>query len=182
MARSAELYGHPNPALDRWIQRGAILVAALMLLAALGLLFLGLRGLPLMALASLVTLALIAPVLMLTAAAPAVQLSEEGLTIHPVVWPAQLIRWDEVRAIKDYPLMPPPGSEVERRALVGRKKYRAPAGRMLIVPSLPIQYRFTGFFAGEGFTPVIAITNRTHTDYEKLIRVIENNLRGLQDG
>jgi hypothetical protein len=181
MARLAERYGHPNPGLDRWVQRGALALAVLMVIAAVALLIIGLLGLPLMILAALVTLALIAPVLMLTAAAPAVTLSEDGLTIHPVVWSDQTIRWEDVHAIKDYPLMPPPGAEVERRALVGRKKYRAPAGRMLIVPTLPIQYRFTGFFAGEGFTPVIAITNRTHTDYEKLIRVIENNLRKSQD-
>lgn len=182
MARLADRHGHPNPGLDRWVQRGALALAVLMGLAALALLVIGLLGLPLMALAALVTLALIAPVLMLTAAAPAVSLSDEGLTIHPVVWPSRLIRWGDVRAIKDYPLMPPPGAEVERRVFVGRKKYRAPAGRMLIVPSLPVQYRFTGLFAGEGFTPVIAITNRTHTDYDRLIRVIEYHLRGLQDG
>jgi hypothetical protein len=178
MARLADLYAHPNPALDRWVQRGALALAALMGLAALGLLFLGVRGLPLMGLAALVTLLLTAPVLMLTTAAPAVSVSDEGLTIHPVVWPPRLIRWAEVRAIKDYPLLPPPGAEVERRAFVGRKGYRAPAGKMLLVPSLPFQYRVTGFFAGEGLTPVIALTNRTHQDYDRLIRAVETYYEG----
>ena len=41
------------------------------------------------------------------------------------------------------------------------------------IPSLPLPYRFTGLFAGEGFRGVIGLTNRTHTDYERLIEQVE---------
>ena len=47
---------------------------------------------------------------------------------------------------------------------------------MLIIPSLPLQYRFTGLFAGEGFTGVIALTNRSHTDYDALIKQVEKHV------
>ena len=78
-----------------------------------------------------------------------------------------------MRAIKDYPLLPPKDVEAARRALVGRQRYRAAEGKMLIIPSLPLPYRFTGLFAGEGFIGVIALTNRTHTDYDTLIKQVK---------
>ena len=56
--------------------------------------------------------------------------------------------------------------------MVGKRKYRAAEGKMLIIPSLPLYYRFTGLFAGEGFVGVIGLTNRSHTDYERLIEQV----------
>jgi hypothetical protein len=44
---------------------------------------------------------------------------------------------------------------------------------MLVIPSLPFQYRFTGVFTGEGFTGIIAFTNRTHTDYSRLVSLVK---------
>ena len=48
---------------------------------------------------------------------------------------------------------------------------------IVIIPSLPLPYRFTGLFAGEGFVGVIGLTNRTHSDYERLIEQVEKNVK-----
>ena len=74
------------------------------------------------------------------------------------------------------PLLPPKEVEAERRLAVGRRKYRPAEGKMLINPALPLPYRFTGIFAGAGFTGVVALTNRTHTDYDALIKQVEKHL------
>ncbi len=170
-------YGHPHPFTDRIAQYGGMALVIVMLLGVVGQIALGLVGLPLFLLSGLVTLGLIAPVIMLTSATPAVSVSAEGITILPLVWRGRLVRWSEVRAVKDYPLLPPKDVEVGRRTMVGRQKYRPAEGKMLVIPSLPLPYRITGLFAGEGFTGVIGLTNRTHTDYDKLIKQVSKYTR-----
>jgi hypothetical protein len=44
---------------------------------------------------------------------------------------------------------------------------------MLVIPSLPAPYRIAGFLAGEGAKPVIALTTRTHSDYDALVEAIQ---------
>jgi hypothetical protein len=170
-------FAHPSPCLNRLTQYGAFLLMILMLLAAVGQLALALIGFPLVVLliTSAITFLLIAPVLMLTTATPAVTVGEDGITIEPVIWRARLIRWHEIAAIKPYPLLPPAEVEVGRRAFIGRRRYRPAEGVMLVIPSLPPHYRFTGLFTGEGFTGIIALTNRTHTDYGRLVALVEAN-------
>lgn len=162
-------HDHPQPGLNRLTQIGALLLVIVMALAALGQVVLALGGLSLLFASALITLALIAPVIMLTTATPPVRIAPEGITLLPVVWPRRFVTWEQVAVIKDYPLLPHRDAEVGRRALQGRRGYRAPEGKMLVIPSLPFVYRFTGVFAGEGFTPVIALTNRAHRDYDVLI-------------
>ncbi len=163
---------HPRPFIDRLVQYGAL--AFLVLTAALFIwqIVLALSGLPaaLLLLTILTMALLIVPALWLTAATPAVELRGEGLTLHPRIWRKREIAWGDIRAVKPYPLLPEAQGERTRKALVGRRKYVPAKGVMLIVPSLPWVYRCTGFFAGEGFTPVMALTNRTHTDYDRLIK------------
>jgi hypothetical protein len=164
---------HPNSTTDRLAQYGGIGLVVVMIAAALGQIALALAyELPLFLLSGLVTLALVAPVIMLTSATPAVSVTPEGITIQPRVWRECFVRWTDVRAVKDYPLLPSHDVEVGRRAFVGRSKYHAAEGKMLVIPSLPLTYRFTGLFAGEGFTGVIGLTNRTHTEYNALIRQV----------
>jgi hypothetical protein len=167
---------HPRPATNRLIQYGAGVLMGLMVVLAAAELVLGVLRAPLLILAAPVTLAMILPVLMLTTATPEVTISAEGLTIQPTIWKTQQVAWRDVRAIKEYPLLPPAHSETGRKLVVGRQKYRPAQGKMLVIPSLPPQYRVTGWFAGEGFTAVIALTNRTHTDYERLIQQIEQHV------
>jgi hypothetical protein len=168
----ASTHTHPNPLTDRLAQVGGVLLMGVMVAGALGQFALAFAsaGLPLFWLSGIVTLLLIAPVMLLTSATPAVTVSPEGITIQPRVWRERFVRWQDIHEIREYPLLPPKGTEAERRLAVGRRRYRPAEGKMLLIPSLPLQYRFTGFFVGVGFSGVIAVTNRTHTEYEALIR------------
>lgn len=165
---------HPNPLLDRVTQYGAVALVAVMLVATPLQIVLLLVGAPggLFLFTAIATLLLTPPVLLLTTATPRVTVSPDGITIQPIIWKEKFIPWSEVQALKDYPLLPPSDSEVGRKALAGRQRYRAAEGKMLVIPTLPVQYRVTGYFAGEGFTGVIALTNRTHAEYEKLIKKV----------
>lgn len=162
--------------MNRLVQSGAAALLALLILAALAQIVLGIgRGPGFLAFSGMLTLAFV-PFILLLLATPPVTVSREGITIgHP--WKAeQLIPWEMVRALKDYPLLPAQEMEAGRRALVGRRKYRPAEGKMLVIPALPLPYRFAGLFAGEGFTGVIALTNRTHTDYERLVEQVARHL------
>ncbi len=170
------IHKHPHSLTDRLSQYGGIVLAVVMVAAGIGQFVLAVVGLPLFAISGLMTLALIAPVMLLVSATPAVSLSADGITLQPRVWRDRFVAWEDVRAIKDYPLLPPKDAEVNRRAAVGKKRYRPAEGKMLIIPSLPLQYRFTGLFAGEGYIGVVALTNRTHTDYDALIKQIERHV------
>lgn len=165
---------HPNPTLNRAVQYGAVVVAGLMVISAPLQVLLSFAGAPGggFLLAAILTLLLALPVLMLTAVAPAVTVSEGGLTIAPVIWKRQTIQWDDIQMVKNFPLMPTADMEVNRRYLVGRKNYSPADGIMLLIPSLPLQYRIAGIFAGERGTPIIALTNRAHTDYETLVKQV----------
>jgi hypothetical protein len=167
------LYGHPHPAVDRIAQYGGLTLTIVLILAGLGQLGLAFTSQPLFALNAIITLLLIAPVTMLTTATPAVSIAPDGITLKPCVWRERFVPWSDVREIKDYPLLPPKDAEVVRALLQGRRRYRPAEGKMLVIPALPLQYRFTGLFAGAGFTGVIGLTNRTHTDYEALIQQVE---------
>ncbi len=177
-------FPHPNPALNRAVEIGALGVTVIMATTAPLQVLLTLLGAPggLFVLSAFFTLVLAAPVLMLTAYAPEVTVSDEGLTIHPVVWKDRFIQWSDITAVKVYPLMPHEDAETVRRAAVGRNNYVPANGIMLVVPGLPLQYRIAGFLAGERAKPVIALTNRAHVDYAKLVRVVLSNTRGtIQD-
>lgn len=162
---------HPRPLIDLLTQYVAVafLLLALVLLIVQG--ALAFNGQPpiLLFFTSVTLVVLVAPALWLTAATPPVATLPDGLRLQPRLWRARNVTWREIAAVKQYPLLPDRQGEGVRRALEGRKNYHAAEGVMLLIPSLSWQYRFTGFFAGEGFTPVIAFTNRTHTDYATLI-------------
>jgi hypothetical protein len=101
-----------------------------------------------------------------------VTVSNEGLTLHPVVWKDRFVRWDEIASIAVYPLLPAADTEVTRRYAVGKRRYRPAQGIMLVIPSLPPPYRIAGFFAGTGAKPIIALTNRAHVDYDHLLEIV----------
>jgi len=168
-------YDHPNPLLNRMMQITVLVLLILLLLAIPALILLGLLlsagGFYLMAvMVGLLTL----PLWMTLSVTPAISLDQDGITIYPLLWKARFIPWENVESMADYPLLPTRDHEVERRVLQGRKKYRAAEGKMLRVRGLPPQYRATGVFVGEGMRPIIAVTNRTHTDYQTLIAQIEH--------
>ncbi len=173
---------HPSPGKDRLTQYGAVGLALLMLLCVPALLLLTLLGAPggFFVLAAMVIVLLTPPVLMVTAVTPAVTVGDDGVTLQPLIWRDRHIPWDAVTAVKVYPLLPPESSEVNRRNFVGRRNYTVSEGIMLIVPSLPLQYRIVGFFAGEPGRGVVALTNRTHTDYNPLKRVVVRHMGKVQ--
>lgn len=171
------LHPHPHPRLQRIVQYGALGVVIIMALSAPAQIALTLLGAPggLFILSAVFTLLLALPVLMLTAYAPAVRVDVQGITLLPVIWKPQTIPWGEIAAVKVYPLLPLADSEVSRRLIVGKHRYRPAAGIMLIIPGLPPQYRIAGFLAGERAAPVVALTNRAHVDYDKLVKTVLNH-------
>ncbi|MDX2139766.1 MAG: hypothetical protein SF123_16900 [Chloroflexota bacterium] len=169
---------HPRPFIDWLVQAGALVFMALsvvLLVVQIALVFAGIS--PLLLCATMLTLVLLcAPALWLTTATPAVSIDDDGLTLSPRFWRQQRVTWADIRAIKPYPLMPERDAELVRKRFVGRGNYAPAEGVMLLVSSLPWMYRMTGVFAGEGFTPVIALTNRTHTDYAALVAAVRGRV------
>ncbi|NWF67993.1 MAG: hypothetical protein HXY40_02790 [Chloroflexi bacterium] len=172
---------HPHPHLDTLAQYSALVLATLLLLATLALVALSTAAGAFL-LAALLTLAFVPFALLPTLSTPALTLSAAGLRVQPRFWRAQFVYWDQVRAFVDYPLLPPPDLEFGRRALVGRKNYTPARGKMLLIPALPWYYRFGGWLAGAGCTPMIAITNRSHRPYDDLIEQIATHLSGQASG
>jgi hypothetical protein len=174
------VYTHPRPLIDWLVQAGALVFIALsvvLLVVQIALVFAGIS--PLLLCATMITLVLLcAPALWLTTATPAVSINDDGLTLSPRFWRQQHVAWGNIRAIKAYPLMPERDAELVRKRFVGRGNYTTAEGVMLLVPSLPWIYRMTGVFAGEGFTPVIALTNRTHTEYAALVARVRGRVSG----
>lgn len=169
----ASTHTHPSPTLNRITQYGAAALLAILLVAALAQIVLALLGGPGFLVASgLLTLALTPFIGLLLVATPPVTVDKQGITIHPLFGREQTVPWDAVRAFGDYPLLPVADAEIGRKAMTGRRKYRPAAGKMLVIPGLPARYRLTGLFVGEGFTGVIALTNRTHTQYDVLIQAV----------
>jgi len=107
---------------------------------------------------------------MLLSVSPPITVDEEGLTLEPFWGKSQHIAWEHIAAMQIYPLLPQTDQEVERRLMQGRKKYRPAEGYMLVVPHLPLRYRMAGLFAGVGGQPIVAFTNRSHSDYETLLQ------------
>ncbi len=165
-----QYYPHPKAGLNRLIHYGAMAVVIVMVISAPLQMLLTLLGAPggAFIISGILTILLAAPVLMVTAVAPAVSISQAGITLHPIIWKERFIRWDAIKAVKIFPLLPSEDVEVNRKVAVGRLNYKPAAGIMLLIPSLPWQYRIAGFFAGERATPIIALTNRAHIRYEEL--------------
>lgn len=124
---------------------------------------------------------LLLPLLHMLNASPPVSADDAGLTVRPFLLRERFIPWESVAEVRDYPLLPTENHETLRKFVVdGRKKYQAPRGQMLIIPALPWPYRLTGLFAGAGGRPVIALTSRTHTDYDTLMARVSRSLRRAQ--
>ena len=123
---------------------------------------------------------LIAPVVMLSAASPALEITDDALIVRSRVWGWHRVPWASIRTIVDDPLLPPEDGEKVRRAIVGRGKYAPERGKLIVAPTLPLPFRFLGKFAGVGFTGAIAVTSRTHTDYDRAISDIEERWRAAQ--
>lgn len=167
---------HPKPQLDRITQYSAAALVVVMLLTVPLQIFLAFTIRPglVFLMTAVLTLLLTPFVLLLTASTPGVRVDVDGITIEPTIWKPRFISWQNISAVKNYPLLPQEQAELPRKALTGRSKYQPAEGIMLVISGsiLPPQYRITGVLVGEGFTPIIALTNRTHTDYDRLVQQI----------
>jgi hypothetical protein len=168
------IHNHPNPLLNKLTQYGAIVLLVVMLTGAVALVVLGITDprLLLLAPAGLIVLALAPAVLMVTTISPPLTVSPDGLTVRPTIWRSVDVPWSAVREFSEYPLLPPSDSEIGRKMISGRKKYRPAEGKLLVIPSLPAIYKINGLFCGRGLTPVIGFTNRSHADYDKLLKKV----------
>lgn len=163
---------HPKPLVNRLSQSIALLGVALLVISAPLQIVLGFAGGGLFILSAFFSLLLTIPLLMATVIAPAVRVDESGITLMPLFWKNQPVAWDAIAAVKPYPLLPPSDAEVTRKLAIGKVKYQPADGIMLVIPKLPMLYRIGGFFAGERSQPIIAITNRAHSDYVGLVYAI----------
>lgn len=164
---SAQTFSALNPRTYALGQYGGTLAALLLILSAPVQVYLGLTiagGFMFVVTAGL-SLLLVLPLLLYLRATPPITLSDEGFTLAPVAGRRTFVAWADVREVKPYPLLPPVEAESLRKAAVGRKKYAAAEGIMLLSDALPLPYRAVGWFAGAGFRGAVALTNRSHTDY-----------------
>jgi hypothetical protein len=172
---------HPTPRRYRWEQRLLMGLLVGVVLGSVGQLVLALLFRSLLFGLGAVTLLAFAPfIVMALSVAPPLCLSADGLTLRPHWWRERVVAWADVVAMEPYPLLPRADQETGRRALQGRKRYRPAEGWMLKVRGLPWQYRMAGFFAGAGGHPIIAITNRTHTHYDALVRQVRARIKAAQ--
>ena len=155
----------------------AACLLVLMSLAVAGLIVLAiLIPAPLIGLMAVFMAILSAPVAMLLSVSPPLTVDEDGLTVEPFWGKSQRVAWNEIATMQVYPLLPQPEQETEWRLMRGRKRYRAAEGYMLIIPRLPLRYRVAGFFAGVRGQPLIAFTNRAHSDYDTLLQRVKAHI------
>lgn len=120
------------------------------------------------------------PVLQNTARSPQVTLENDELTVKTTLWGTQKVPVAAIRAIKDDPSLPPAGAEIYRKKAVGKARYRAVEGKILVANGLPLPFRLVGFFAGEGLNAVIALNTRSAPDYDRLMPQIEQQWEASQ--
>lgn len=153
-----------------------LLILCMMLVAGVLLLWLAVTlPAPLFALMLPFIAGLALPVFMQLSVSPPLHVDTSGITIQPFLWRARHIAWDEIAAIKAYPLLPGQDNEVVKRALVGRNNYEEAQGVMLLVPALPLQYRAVSFFVGESGQALIAVTNRSHRNYARFLKQVKQH-------
>lgn len=169
------LITHPKPRVDALRQYGGAALALVMALAGLGTILAGLSNGRLLLLipAGVMCWLLIAPVIMLSAASPALEITDAALIVRSRVWGRHALPWASIRDIRDNPLLPPEEGEKVRRAVVGRANYAPERGKLIVAPALPLPFRFLGRFAGVGFTGAVALSSRAHTPYDAAVAAIE---------
>lgn len=156
------------------------LLTILMLIAVIALIVLAITlPAPLFGLMALVVLLLTAPVAMQLSVSPPVIVEADGILVQPLLWPERRIAWDQIDAIRPYGLLPSQDQEVLKRVLQGRNNYEAARGVMLLSPSLPLQYRIAGYFVGQPGHSLIAVTNRTHQDYNSFLEALAEHVPHL---
>lgn len=176
-------YAHPNPTTFRLTQI-LVLIGLIILLLTMPLQLLIAMMYPqaiLFYVSAVITLFFVAPLLMHLITTPTVSIAQDGITVHPFIGKAHFLAWDDIDRVEYYPLLPRQNHEVNKRLMVGRKNYKPAEGIMLISSQLPQMYRVGGIFAGERGRKIIALTNRTHTDYDHLHKQVLKYTKTVPD-
>ena len=165
-----ETYTHPSPTAYRFTQWLLLILLCVILLAVplqivIALLY---PQAVLFYVSAGITLLLTAPLLLYLFTTPTVSLDKDGITIHPLIGKPHPLTWDDIDRVDYYPLLPRQNHEVNKRLMVGRKRYKPAEGIMLLSSKLPTVYRVGGIFVGERGRKLIAVTNRTHVNYDQL--------------
>lgn len=175
-------YNHPKPMTYRFSQI-VLGIASVLVVFSGGMLLIfgfiipqGFLFIPM----GIVTWLLLLPLTLATSATPPITITEDGIELRPMLWSNMQVNWQDIVDVKNYPLLPSEDSELLRKGMVGRKNYQVAGGMMLVVNKLPLNYRVVGFFAGEGFRPAIAFTNRSHENYAQLITEFDRHYSAHQ--
>ena len=176
MAEIISVHHYPHPKIRRLVTGLLLVVLIVMVVAIVVELVLGLVAGPLMFGMALFTAILLIPLLMRTVLHPEIELTADGLYLHPMIWKGQLVPWNALAMNTDHPLLY--NNDATGRLLHG-KRFRPREGMVIVVDNstglLPI-YRLVGSLAGAGNRPAFAISSTTHTDYEALRDAIRQHL------
>lgn len=118
------------------------------------------------------TAILLIPLSMRTVLHPEIDVTADGLILHPMLLRAQFVAWEHLTRIVAHPLVV--NDPAMGRTLHG-KNYRPREGVVIIVDpraGLSPAYRLVGGLAGAGTLPAFAISSTTHTDYPVLLEVV----------
>lgn len=169
-------HNHPRPYLRRAATR---LIAVGLIGALIGIIaqmILGMILAPLFFGTAFFTAVLMIPLLMQSVLYPEITVLEEGLRLKPMLWEAATLPWSAIREIVPHPLIY--NDEVVGQHLHG-KKYRPREGVIVIirrVPGLSPLYLLVGMIAEQWGMHAFAISSTTHTEYQKLVQEIQNQL------
>lgn len=167
-------HAHPNPQQYRAEQLITATLCGLIILGAFGLLLISwLLQLGAFALMAVLLCSLAFPLAMRLVVTAPVTTTDDGLIVQPLLLPEMVLPWSEVREVRAYPLLPNENQEVLRRLLLGRQRYTAAKGIMLVATGLSPLHRVAGWFAGAQGAPVLALTNRTHQSYDRLAQRVQ---------
>jgi hypothetical protein len=121
------------------------------------------------------TLGLAAVLLAFASLHPELTAFEEGLLLKPLVGRPARVPWAALIAVEPHPLI---FNNDGLGKLLHGKKYRPREGLLVVVRTggLPARYRLVDLVTGGPARPAFAISSTTHTDYEKLARLIRGKL------
>jgi hypothetical protein len=173
---------HPRPFV-RKIVAGALGGAILLMLFAIPcqMSFMAFFSAPLCIGTAVFTAIMLIPVCMFPVLHPEIEVTEDGLLLHPMLWPAQFVAWNKIEGIVPHPLVF--NDDAMGRVLHG-KRYRRREGIAVVVARdarLTHVYRLVGNLAGVGNRPAFAISSTTHTDYTALVVVIRSHVAAVDE-
>ena len=166
------VHRYPRPWL-RQLERAALALALILAVVAIILeIAMAFVAGPLLCGMAVFTAILLIPLLMRTVLHPEIDVTADGLLLHPMLWPAQFVAWRDLTQIIAHPLVV--NDPAMGRTLHG-KNYRPREGVVILVDPrarLSPVYRLVGGLAGARTSPAFAISSTTHTDYPVLLDAI----------